>query len=561
MPKVDAWRHPFASDSIWKMPLHVDAVYVPANIPVGAAEFRRAISDQNIYIRCTDSPDVDIHDTDITFGAGVDGAARCSGWEAGTLWDSAPIEPGFKTVSNPIRDGAGGNNVAGVLSADSDTLHQFHLFEACDDGPPRTYVSGNYNVAHQLPMTGDGRLGGHGGSGLSVGGAIRLFEMEEGVEIEHVLQMNPWGVTTLAYDPASPTPGYRWPAIRSDAYAGDATTGRHYQGLVPECVMGSLMALLPTFDETLITNEFLRRVARALKRFGGYFVDDADRDVFSWNMAWEVQQNGADQHCLERFEEIHGFPFTTETNTAFLDQARLIISSLHVVDSNDAANIGGGPTGDPESKRRAPFAFPTRKDTNFGFIGSLGIINETSDDSSMPHEIYPGAKKGVADRELQGCIDRLLGYLWSDGVDQTNGQFFFRSLSLAIADEFERCANMVLGAANVNRGFNTSNNFHTFTIQWQGLTEWPDSLPGYIVDIPAFAASVIEGEGQGDDTQPDAGKIYDGPNANRRQAFADLVARENVITTIVGQDVISDPVSWPIFQNWPFVAFGRVPGA
>ena len=566
MPRrPQAYREPFDEQSIWKMPIHVDAVYVDAQIPVtDPVDFDKMSPDENILVFSPDAPAVDIHDTDVTFGSGVSGQDRCDAWEAGTLHVSAPIAPSFATVGNPLRSKVGGNNATAILSADGDDFVQVNPFEACG-GNPAQYVSGNFNAGNTVAVDGDGILGGHGGSGLSsIGGTLRLHELEDDVPIEHVLSINPWAVTALYWDAA--TDGFRWPAIRSDAYADDVASGRHYQGTVPECRMGALVALLPSFDETTMRTNLGRRLARCLKDYGAYIVDDSNRNVISINMSWEQRFDGEDQTAIERFQEIYGHGIDADSSTTpgtaahdwFLDCQELF-GALHVVDSNDAANIGGGPTNDPETKRRAPFAQPVRKCTKH-VIGQLGMASG-GDGCSMVHQIRSFKSRGFPDRDLQACTDRLLGYLWSDGTDQGGGQFFFRALDVRIADEFERCANMVLGAANVNRGFNNTNNFHTFTIQYQGLTDWPDSLPGYILDIPSFAASVIEGEGQGDDTQPDAGKIYDGPNANRRQGFADLVAKEGVVSTVGAFNVIADQASWPIFQTWPFVAFGRVPGA
>lgn len=567
----EAWQQPFAVDSIWNMPIHVDAVYVDAQIPTDPTNYSHMSPDENISIGAPDAPKRDVHDTDVLFSMGggtqISGADRCGGWEAGTINAAqVPIPESFTTVGSPLRNRIGGNNSTAIYQDDLRTIHQVNPFESCGDSP-RTYVSGNGNPINVVQIDGDGRLGGHAGSGLSsIGGTLRLRDLEPGTTIAHALQMNPWAVSTLYFDQ---TPGgdegFRWPARRDDGYANDPATGRHYQGLVPEVRMGALMALLPTFDETTLETELAQRIARALKDYGGYFVDDASRNVVSVNMCWEQRQDGAAQTATQRFLELHGYE-VDENDPAhpWVIDMKTIWGSLHVVDSNDEFNIGGGPTGDPETKRRAPFAKPLRFGP-YGHGAGLGLIGIGSDAAhdgyTLGHEIVGGKPLGLPDRELQRCTDRLLGYLWGDGNDNGGGAFFWRSLSNVIADEFERCANMVLGAANVNRGFNTTNNFHTFNIQWDGLAGWPDGLPGYVLDVPAFAASVIEGEGQGDDTAADAGRIYDGPNANRRQAFADLVARENVITTINGQNVISDPASWPIFQTWPFVAFGRVPGA
>lgn len=567
----EAWQQPFAVDSIWNMPLHVDAVYIDAQIPTDAVNYEYMNPDENISIGAPDAPLRDVHDTDTLFSMGggfqITGQDRCDGWEAGTINAAqVPIPESFTTVGSPLRNRPGGNNSTAILRDDLKTVHQVNPFESCG-GTPRTYVSGFGNPANVVQIDGDGRRGGHAGSGLSsIGGTLRLRDMEPGATIEHTLQMNPWAVTTLYYDDTpGGNEGFRWPAVRDDAYANDAATGRHYQGSVPEVRMGALMALLPTFDEFTLTTDLAQRIATALKTYGAYFVDDSSRNVFSVNMCWEQRQNGEAQTATQRFLELYGYPIDErDPNHPWVVDMRTIFGSLHVVDSNDEFNIGGGPTGDPVAKRRAPFAKPLR----FGpyghgaGIGQIGIGSDPSYDGyTLAHEVVGGKPLGLPDRELQACTDRLLGYLWGDGTDQGGGSFFWRSTSTVIADEFERCANMVLGTANVNRGFNTTTLFHTFTIQWQGLAEWPDSIPGYVLDVPAFAASVIEGEGQGDDTAADAGRIYDGPNAGRRQAFADLVAKEGVVTTIVNQDVISDPASWPIFQTWPFVAFGRVPGA
>jgi hypothetical protein len=93
-----------------------------------------------------------------------------------------------------------------------------------------------------------------------LGGLIRKHEVNDGLlNYGHALAMS------LTFNALAPTPAYIYPATSADTYAAIVNSGK-----IPE---GALMMLPPSFDDTKMVTIALRKVARTLKMYGAYVVD------------------------------------------------------------------------------------------------------------------------------------------------------------------------------------------------------------------------------------------------------------------------------------------------
>ncbi|MEM7799160.1 MAG: hypothetical protein AAF633_08225 [Chloroflexota bacterium] len=334
----DPLSWPFAWDSIWNLPLGSGATYTPANISPATA-FGMTV-DEDIIILEPDAPQVDI----VAHDAGWrDGVTRCGSIVSPqrVLIEGAPIPTGFST--DPGYKGTKPNHSAAILMADGVTLEQTQPFHRCGEGG---FAVSQFHPPSDHIKSGDGIEGAHGGSGMSsIGGTIRLGELVPGGTIRHALKLNLYAANNLYYDGSDSTPGYRWPAVRADGYAGSSSSGCAYGGTTPALEMGALLALTPDFNIAQLKTEPARIVGRALQTYGGYVVDDTCWDVYALTTEW-----GPDGRVLTEFEEAFGYPMhtsvqgdcTTDTDECrWANDMRLIFTSLHVVDNNRPDSVGG----------------------------------------------------------------------------------------------------------------------------------------------------------------------------------------------------------------------------
>ena len=184
---------PFASTSIWNMPIGRGAVYVPAHIALPTLQTLTA--DQDIIVMDPTAPMVLLAHS----GAGWSGGNRCT--VSGPTLTSVPIPATFTVSSN------GHNDALAVLMPDGQTVIQAQPFARCTPAGPATALA----LAPADNLYTNGILGAHGGSGLSsLGGTLRLNELVPGGQIRHALKVNLDAAADLY-----PSPGYRWPAIRA----------------------------------------------------------------------------------------------------------------------------------------------------------------------------------------------------------------------------------------------------------------------------------------------------------------------------------------------------------
>jgi len=331
----DPLKWPFARDSIWNMPVGSDAVYVPANIQPPTCE--GMTEDPDILILTPEAPLTAIYYN----YEGWSGRSRCE--PQGGLFLRAPMPVNFAVPHFPEVPPHTPNHAAAILMPDGRTIKQNQPFHRCRTGGPAV----SQFIYPDVDIYGDGIQGAHGGSGMSsLGGTLRLGELVPGGVIRHALKINLYGAKYLHYalDEPDGQPGYRWPSVKADGYAGDPDSPSRYQGANPAVRMGSLLALHRDADlegnELALETEPAKILARAFQDYGAYVVDDTARD--SYALATEY---GPDGRAAVEFQEIWGFPFEQkETDTPWARDMACIFTNLYAIDNNGPGSIGGGGT-------------------------------------------------------------------------------------------------------------------------------------------------------------------------------------------------------------------------
>jgi hypothetical protein len=328
------WLWPFATDSIWNLPIGSDAVYKPANLP--AVEFTGVDVDWLIVIP-EGSPLAPLYDP----GAWE---KRCQGT---TTFENLSIPlPADLIVPDAINtptEYATPNNAAALLQPDGRTIIQLEPMARCVKGGP---VYGYRWPKQNVDLYGDGIAGSHLGSGLSaLGGAIRKGELMGEEPIRHVLKIELWE-EYLNYDLQSKTPGYRWPADRADGQAASI-----YKGKDPDIVMGSLLAIPPNATEASFGLKTLagKKLFHALQDYGAYQVDATGQSKYAIAVEQGVQ---------EEFQAAYGYPMEsakTDNNPYFQDVMKLA-QALQVITNNRPTAIGGG--GQPRVALAPPLTPP-----------------------------------------------------------------------------------------------------------------------------------------------------------------------------------------------------------
>lgn len=288
----DKYTWPFASTSIWNMPIGSHAVYVPAGILPAYAWHRQITTDEE-YL-------------------GLDPNAPLHALNGSSTLVHVPL---FMAA-----DG-GWNGVTALLMEDNRHVAQGQPLVLQAGGDP----SWRYGHA-TVDLFGDGIDGAHGGSGLSsFGGSIRKGELTSNLPLHHVLKVNLWARRFLSFSDG----GYRWPARHADQYA-DATT---YAGPLPALRMGSLVALPAGLDVDALGLQSPQalKIAHAMQDYGAYVADDT---------AWDVHAID-----IERGAEFGD-------GGSFDADLQLVFTLLAVVDNNGPASVGGG--GTPRAPLAAP---------------------------------------------------------------------------------------------------------------------------------------------------------------------------------------------------------------
>lgn len=291
-PSRDVRALPFAWDSIWNLPLARSAQYAPFDT--------RA---QDIYL--------DIENIS------VDPADPVRDLEAPNGVVRAHVDPRLRA------DGSF-NNCSTFLTAtpDGETIVQGQPLKLEPGGDP------SYRYGWPpIPLRGDGRLGCHGGSGLSgIGGTVRVGEMSAPAPLRHPLKIN----LNCQVSCSTAGEGFRWPAFRADGVYRD-----RYRGTDPRVNMGTLLAIPPDADLGWITEPDTRKIAEALRDYGAYVVDET---------------GGSSTNALNA-------QAGAEAEIPHIDSPQMVrlFASLDVVTNSAPTSPGGGPLGSP---RRVACALP-----------------------------------------------------------------------------------------------------------------------------------------------------------------------------------------------------------
>ena len=303
-------KQPFAKESIWNLPISLDAAYEPANL-----EKVYNISPEVNYYIVTQKTDPIVNWYSIkNWGVG-----RCEKGEE--LLGKIPV-PQDLIVPDATKKTTP-NNAAAFLQPDGRTLISMNPLARCEPGGP---VFG-HRTPRKEDIYGLGITGGQGGSGLSsIGGTIRLGELlPDAPPIPHVLKLLVHGYKYLYDRP----PGYRWPAIRADAKAFDPDANNRYGGDNPNLVMGALLAIPPdvTMESLELETIPAKKLFYALQDFGGYIVD---------NSGWNSYSIAVEKGVTEEFKKTYGFSFSgnRKKNSAFYKDVNKLFQALSIVTNN-----------------------------------------------------------------------------------------------------------------------------------------------------------------------------------------------------------------------------------
>jgi hypothetical protein len=340
LQKRDPLKWPFASDSIWNMPIGSDAVYVPANLSATPGDDKWApmpLIDDEIIVLEPDAPITPIFMSQ----AGWTGKNRCD--PTGGFLMEAPIPADF-VVPN-----TGKNNSTTFLAADGRTLLQTQPFTRCSTGQRATSLV----KFDPVDIYGDGRSGSHGASSLSAfGGSIRLGELRPGGKApRHVLKIDVYAKAHL-YACRNRPACYRWPAYGADSYAvghyGTAARSakrgpdaNHDDGPSFALRMGALLAIPAnrSLASLGLETEPGKMLAWTLQNYGAYIVDDTYGPSFG--LAVETGPHGS---VRAQFKEDWGYDLEQRVrhDTPWVHDMQRIVTALQVVDNNGPNNIGGG---------------------------------------------------------------------------------------------------------------------------------------------------------------------------------------------------------------------------
>jgi hypothetical protein len=258
----DPLSWPFDTGSIWNTPLGAGATLRSADLTPPKVDL-----DIDRLIVTTAADPLTPTYLEPTFGPG-----RCAGTTpqplAGrtpSLGDPIHVPTAFVLPDATATPYSTPNNATAFLDPDGHTLHQFDVTARCTAGGPLY----GFRVA-DTDIRGDGRLGGHLGSGLSsIGGDIRTGELTGQQPLDHALKIDV-DEAALSYAAGSATPGYRWPAIFADSYAP-----KSYTGTDPSLVMGSLLAVPAGVTARSLGLQTAAgvRLLDALQHYGAYIAD------------------------------------------------------------------------------------------------------------------------------------------------------------------------------------------------------------------------------------------------------------------------------------------------
>lgn len=327
----DPYKWPFASNSIWNMPIGKGAVYVAAKLP--------AVPSNNIW---APMPQLDLEriilrpealKTKVAYnGTGwTPNGNRCTPGTA--ILATLPIPNEF-LVPNSLY-----NNGAAVIEADGRTLTQTQPLTRCSFGSTATALG----TFPPLDLYGDGIAGAHGGSGLStLGGTLRLGELRPGGKApRHALKLDVDSMEVL-YPCKVMSECFRWPAKVADS-AAVGYYGKKNGSPNPAMKMGALLAIPVSVDinKLGLETEPGKQLAWTLQNYGMYIVDTTGGPGYAIAV-----EDGADGSFATQFKKDWGFPMEqrAKDNTPWTRDFQRLITLLSVINNNSPTSIGGGGT-------------------------------------------------------------------------------------------------------------------------------------------------------------------------------------------------------------------------
>jgi hypothetical protein len=326
----DPLQQPFASTSIWNMPVGRRARYVPAGLSPTPGQHNRwagmPFLDEERIVLTPSAPLTELHYSSAAW-TGKDRCRRTGGFVA-----RVPIPRDYVVPSSTQ------NNAAAFLLADGRTIVQTQPLSRCQPGAPGT----TYARFDNVDLYGDGTHGAHGGSGLSaIGGTIRLGELRPGARTgpRHVLKVNVYAKEAL-FACRDRDNCLRWPAATADTGAV-ALYGRASDNGNRAMRMGALLAI-PRWKKITslrLETEPGRQLAWTLQNYGAYVVDDTSTPGFALN----VEEGPAGSKRAE-FTADWGFDMAQKVgdDSPWRRDMQKLVQALYVVDNNGPDSIGGG---------------------------------------------------------------------------------------------------------------------------------------------------------------------------------------------------------------------------
>ncbi len=326
----DRYQWPFASNSIWNMPVGSGAQYLPMKLTPPAQGY----STDEVYLTFDPSaPLQPLVDRGYwwpwTSGNSVTGKSTGHSVRVPNNW----------IVSPPSRDSQP-NNGSAALQADG-LAREFQYTVRPTSGSAISIFEGVravYDLAGN-GLTGSNGFGAHGGSGMTaIGGTVRTGELSGPEPIRHALAVTMNMKKYGAKSGNGLSNGYRWPAIAADAYyagsGGYGSLGPSQAGLG----MGSLIALPASvnIDSLGLETPQGKKLAWTYQNYGAYVVDDSFDPG-----SWDTHRLNVEAGVLKEFPAVDTYP---GTNSPFGRDMNKVFTRLAVVSNNGPSTIGGGGT-------------------------------------------------------------------------------------------------------------------------------------------------------------------------------------------------------------------------
>lgn len=343
----DPLQQPFASNSIWNMPIGSGAIYKPAGLsatpgyPASNYIWAKMPGADEEYIFMDPTAPV----TPVYYSSAAwTGANRCT-YSSTQLIASVPMPSSFIVPNNSM------NNGAAFLLSDHRTIAQMQPLARCTAGGYGTSLLAFPNV----DIYGDGRRGGHGGSGLSsIGGSIRMGELRPGQQgPRHALKINVYAEEAL-YNCPTQSDCFRWPAFNADSGAVNRY-GTLTNNMNSDMKMGALLAIPASVNINNMGLETApgKQLAWTFQNYGAYIVDDQGVPGFAIST-----EKGPAGSKVDEFQRDYGFAFSQVVNnqasSPWVRDLQRLVKALNVVSNNSATSIGGG--GAPLQPLAAPIA-------------------------------------------------------------------------------------------------------------------------------------------------------------------------------------------------------------